>query len=179
MISVVRALISAVCAVLCNFANLGKTGFVLNISERNPTLILKCCFPVAVWSSRRSVSSVSSRAQLVAQPLSPWLWCFAWPSFRVTPIMKVERGMRTLLKPCVARLEHRLLSVGNVIWMGLFCTRYFRIISSQVLGTSCAEYTGSMSLELRHMVLGGSLVYFLWLGSQLGGYGHVYFGVAL
>lgn len=42
MTSVVKALISAVCAVLCNFANLCKTGFVLNISERNQILIFKC-----------------------------------------------------------------------------------------------------------------------------------------
>lgn len=42
MTSVVKALISAVCAVLCNFASLCKTGFVLNISERNQILIFKC-----------------------------------------------------------------------------------------------------------------------------------------
>lgn len=42
MTSVVKALISAVCAVLSNFPNLCKTGFVLNISERNPILIFKC-----------------------------------------------------------------------------------------------------------------------------------------
>lgn len=64
MTSVVKALISAVCAaVLCNFVNLCKTGFVLN-SERNQILIFKClvCSRGQCWWS---VSSLGSEAPQV------------------------------------------------------------------------------------------------------------------
>lgn len=59
-------------------------------------------------------------------------------------------------------------------------TRCFRIPSSQILGTNCAEDTCTVSLELKHMGV------WRWTGGfpqgsgrQLGGSGHVYFGVAL
>lgn len=74
MTSVVKALISAVCAVLYNFANLCKTGFVLNISERNQTLILKCL--VFLWLSvcprRRCWTPVGGMCPAWAAKLLSW-----------------------------------------------------------------------------------------------------------
>lgn len=74
------------------------------------------------------------------------------PSFCVMPVMQAEGGLVYPSWSLTARLELRLLSGWKLHVDGSLVyhtnTRYFRIISSQILGTTCAEQTCSVSLEL-------------------------------
>lgn len=164
MTSVVKALISAVCAVLCNFANLCKTGFVLNISKRNQTLILKCL--VFLWLSvfprGRCWTLVGRMCPAWAAKLLSWLpshyhlgspresWCFVF-TFVLRHAGHGGRGRSSvpLSKP------HSQVGASTAQWLETSCGwvscvpqqhSLFRILSSQILGTTCVEQTCSVSL---------------------------------
>lgn len=126
---------------LCNFANLCKTGFVLNISERNQILIFKClvCSCGQCWWS---VSSLGSEAPQVVSHIpqqSRESWGLCRPlSVPHCAIVKVERSHVPSQSgsPAGARCS----VVGDFLWMNLFCTTgYSRIFPSQAFGTPCAQ----------------------------------------
>lgn len=138
MTSVVTALISAVCAVLCNFASLCKTGFVLNISERNQILIFKClvCSRGQCWCN---VSSLDSEVRRVVSHAPQWSresWGLCCPlSIPHCAIVKVlctlsvsQPGWSTLLSGWRLPVDESLCTTG-----------YSRVFPSQTFGTPCAQ----------------------------------------